>query len=266
MSPKLALVTGASSGIGAETAVALAAAGWRVVLVARGAEALATVARRITDAGGFARVEPADASSPSAVSALAARVTAELGTPDLVVNSAGAGRWLYPHETPPDEALAMLGAPYQAAWNTVAAFLPGMLARGSGHFIHVGSPASRFPWPGSTAYSAARWALRGLNEALNADLSGTNVRSSHVVFGKVTSGYFAHNPGAEEWLPRVARLIPVLTPEQCARYLLEVVASPRREPVFPFMLKLFYWFEALFPWLVRPLTLIGRRPLPLPRK
>lgn len=255
---KLAVVTGASSGIGAETAFALAGAGYDVVLMARGREALEAVARRISDAKGSSRVEPCDVSDAAAV----ARVAATVGTPDVVVNSAGAGRWLYAHETPPKEAQDMLGAPYVAAWNTTSAFLPGMLARGSGHLIHVGSPVSRLTWPGCTGYAAARWALRGLNEALNADLAGTGVHSSHVVFGKVTSNYFAANPGTEEWLPRAARIVPTLSPADCAQHILDVIYSPSKEPVFPFMLRVFYLSERLFPWLVQPLLQWGRRPIP----
>jgi short-subunit dehydrogenase len=233
-----------------------------VVLMARGKDALDAVAKRITDAKGFARVEPCDVSDPAAVERAADAILRELGVPDLVVNSAGAGRWLFVTETPPEEARQMLGAPYQAAWNTTAAFLPGMLARGTGHLIHVGSPASRFAIPGATAYTVGRWALRGLNEALNADLAGSGVHSSHVVFGKVSSPYFSNNPGSEERVPRVNRVIPTLSPADCALHSLEVVYAPSREPVFPFMLKLFYWIEQLFPWMVRPLVQWGRRPLP----
>jgi uncharacterized protein len=262
MSGKLAVVTGASSGIGAETAVALGQAGWKVVLMARGKQQLEAVAQRITDAKGTAFVEPCDASDHTAVQTVATRITAQHGTPDVVVNCAGAGRWLYAHETPPKEANDMFGAPFMAAWHTTHAFLPGMLARNSGHLIHVGSPVSRLVWPGCTAYAAARWALRGLNEALNADLAGTGVHSSHVVFGKVTSGYFANNPGTEEWLPRAAQIIPTLSPADCGQHILDVIYSPSKEPVFPFLLRVFYLSDRLFPWLTGPLTQIGRRPIP----
>lgn len=255
---KLAVVTGASSGIGAETAVALGMAGWQVVLMARGQEGLEAVARRITEAKGLARVEPCDVSDTAAVARAGETITRALGTPDLVVNSAGAGRWLYAHETPAAEAQQMLGAPYQAAWNTTAAFLPGMLARDSGHLIHIGSPASRLSPPGATAYTVARWALRGFNEALNADLHGTGVKSSHVVFGKVSSTYFEHNPGAEARVPLATRLVRTLTPAECAQHVLDVVADPSREPVFPMMMRFFYWCDALFPFLPRALIQVGR--------
>jgi short-subunit dehydrogenase len=129
-----------------------------------------------------------------------------------------------------------------------------MIAARRGILVHVGSPASRLPWPGATAYAAARWALRGLNEALNQDLMGTGVTSSHVVFGEVSSPYFEHNRVERDQLPKLGRLIPVTTPERCADIILDTIRRPRREVVFPFMLKLFYWMAAVTPgptrWLV----------------
>ena len=264
MAAKLAVVSGASSGIGAATSAALAGAGWRVVLVARGREALDAAAQRAASAGGQAVPLVADASDAAQVTALAERVTAEHGAPDLVVNSAGLGRWLYVHETGPEEAEQMFDAPFRAAWNLTRAFLPGMLRRGTGHLVHVGSPAAYLTWPGATAYAASRWALRGLNAALHADLAGSGVHSSHVVFGKVSSGYFTNNPGTEQWIPKVAAIIPTLTPEQCAAILMDVVRRPRREVFEPFMLRAFLWADWLLPGLVRLLVQQGRRPLPPP--
>ena len=87
---KTALVTGASSGIGAATAHELAKAGARVILVARREEQLRRVAASI---GNAASVYPTDLSDEKAVAALGERVTSEMGTPDIIVNNAGAGRW-----------------------------------------------------------------------------------------------------------------------------------------------------------------------------
>ena len=254
-SPKpIAVVTGASSGIGAATAKALARDGWRLVLVARRAERLDELAASIAEAGGEAKAEALDAADGPAVMAMAERVRAEWGAPSLVINSAGAGEWRFLEETSVEEIVEMMGAPYLAAANISRAFIEDMMARKQGLFIHVGSPASVMPWPGATAYTASRWALRGLHEALCQDLRGTGVRSSLVYFGEVSSEYFEANPGSHEHIPKLAAPIPLSTPERCAEVLLKVVYRPRRVVFYPFALRFMAWLAAITPgttrWLI----------------
>jgi NADP-dependent 3-hydroxy acid dehydrogenase YdfG len=248
----LALITGGSSGIGAATAATLAADGWRVVVVARGAAALHTVRDRLVATGGTVMAEVADASDGAAVLALAERIVAEHGVPNAIVNAAGAGEWRFAEETEPALAVQMMGAPYQAAFNTTSAFLPGMLQRGSGVLIHVGSPGAFVPWPGATAYVAARWALRGLHEALRQDLRGTGVSTSHVVFGEVTSPYFETNAVGRDQLPWLSRVVPAISPDQCAAVILDTIRTPRP--------------QVIHPPLVRALVRAGRAVPPLGRR
>lgn len=144
--PRLAVITGASSGIGAEAARELARRGLRVILVARDSERLAEVASGI---GPLAICEPCDASSGSAVQGLTSRLRSTAGVPDVIVNCAGAGRWLRIEETSPEEAAAMMAAPYLAAFNMTQAFMNDMLRRGSGTLLYINSPACFFPWPAS---------------------------------------------------------------------------------------------------------------------
>jgi short-subunit dehydrogenase len=249
---KLALITGASSGIGADAARHLSNRGYRVILVARGAEQLEQVAQSI---GGDAAVEVCDASSGEEVLVLAGRVRQKYGVPDVIVNCAGVGQWKRIEDTTPDEALVMVRAPYLAAFNVTQAFMCDMLARRSGIIIHVNSPASIFPWPSSVAYAAARWALRGLHESLCQDLGGTGVRSCHVVFGRVDSPYFTHNPGVTENMPRIASMVRTLSTDECGRVIAQLAEKPRRELLLPFMLRLFGWTYRVAPalvlWLLR---------------
>jgi NADP-dependent 3-hydroxy acid dehydrogenase YdfG len=247
---KLALVTGASSGIGAATARLLATQGYRVVLIGRRRDALQDVAAEI---GAAAVVEPCDASDGEAVLAVAERVRREHGVPDVIVNSAGAGQWKRIEHTTPAEAVSMMGAPHFAAFNTTHAFMEGMLDRNSGVIIHIGSPVSLFTWPSSVGYAAARWAMRGMHEALCDDLYWTGVRSCHIVFGKVSSPYFESNPGAEERIPKIAATVRTLTPEACAKIIAGVIRRPRRQSVYPFMMRMYYWMYLLFPWVTHKL-------------
>jgi len=249
---KTALVTGGSSGIGADAAKHLAARGYRVILVARGDALLQKVAEQI---GSKAVVEACDASSGEQVLALAARVRNACGVPDVIVNCAGAGEWKRIEDTSPDEAILMAKAPYFAAFNVTHAFMNDMLTRGSGVVIHINSPAAIFPWPSSVGYAAARWALRGLHESLRQDLSGTGVRSCHVVFGGVDSPYFERNPGAREKIPKIARTVRTLSTDECGRIIADLAEHPKSQVIHPFMLRLFYWNHLILPgvvsWLLR---------------
>ena len=249
---RLAVVTGASSGIGAAAAGALAADGWRVVLVARRAEPLEEVRARIAGAGGDAVVAPVDAADGEAVLALAEQVRSELGVPEAVVNSAGAGRWSYIEDTSPAEVAQMMGAPFFAAFHMTHAFMAAMRARNRGVFVHVGSPASIIPWPGATGYTCSRWALRGMHEALCQDLRGTGLHSCHVMFGPVASGYWETNPGTLEAAPEIGtRLLRELPPGECGRVILDVIRRPRSEVLHPPLLRSYKWsLRPLMRWAV----------------
>ncbi|GAB4210023.1 MAG: SDR family oxidoreductase [Roseiflexaceae bacterium] len=197
-----ALIPGASSGIGAALARELARRGARVVLLARTAAALEALATEVRAAGGQADVFPVDLADPAAVEQIAPAILAQVGPPDLLINNAGVGRWLFLEETSAEEAAAMMAVPYFAALAVTRAFLPAMLARRKhGSIVFVNSPAALMPWPGATTYTGARWALRGLAEALRADLHGTRLRVTTVVPGKVSSSYFDNNPGSSSASP-----------------------------------------------------------------
>lgn len=263
---RLAVVTGGSSGIGAATATALAADGWRVVIVARGAEALREVEQRIVAPGGDVVAEALDAGDGSAVLEFAQRVLDTHGTPEAVVNAAGAGEWERVEHTPPDAAQRMMAAPFFAAYNITHAFMRPMLQRRTGVIIHVGSPASICPWPAATAYTAARWALRGLHEALRQDLVGTGVRSCHVIFGEVASPYFETNAVDRDSLPTLARWVPSIAPKECADVILDTIRRPRAEVIHPRAVRWLVWGARVCPPLGRRVVAHGRDRHPAQRR
>jgi len=252
-SKRLILITGASSGIGAASARALARDGARVVLQARSADKLHELAQQINAAGGQAHASPGDGADPGAVEEAARQVVDRHGIPGVIVNNAGAGRWLFVQETPLREAEQMIGAPYLAAFYTTRAYLPGMLERGSGLILNVNSPVCFMPWPGCTGYAAARGALMVFTYALQADLHGSGLEVCHFVPGKVTSEYFANNPGAEERIPTLTKFIRSCTPEEVAERMVRSIAAPKPEVIFPFMLKASVRFSRLFPRLMSSL-------------
>ncbi|MBX3423609.1 MAG: SDR family oxidoreductase [Pirellulaceae bacterium] len=245
---KLALIVGASSGVGEATARELAVRGYRVVLSARCRDRLAELVSQI---GSAADCCACDAASAAGVQSLADFVRQRHGLPDVIVNCAGLGQWKRIEDTSPAEAHTMIGAPYLAAFNVSQAFMRDMLQRGSGLLIHVNSPACYMPWPSSVGYSAARFALRGLHEALSQDLAGTGVHSCHVVFGRIDSQYFDNNPGVLQRMPKISVLIRTLSSAECAKIIANLAERPRRQVVYPFMLRLFYWSSLTLPWLTR---------------
>lgn len=249
---KIVLITGASSGVGAEAARHFAARKYHVVLVARNESRLSAIAKEIGLAATFMAC---DASSGASVQEMAERVTHEIGVPDIIIHCAGLGQWKRIEDTDLDEARQMIGAPYLAAFNITQVFMKAMLERNAGVIIHVNSPACYMPWPSSVGYAASRFALRGLHEALCQDLAGTDVKSCHVVFGRVDSEYFVNNPGAAEKMPGIASTIRTISVQECARVLVKIADRPSRQLIYPFMLRLYYWTNAVLPgmtrWLLR---------------
>ena len=250
LSGKRVLVTGASQGIGAEAAFRFAARGAHVDLVARSAELLDRQVERISKFGGSATAHPADLSDAAQIHALAQAVE----TPDVLVNNAGVGRWLFLDECSQEDLVTMTAVPFMAAMLLTREFLGAMRSRGSGWIVTVNSPVSRLPIPGAVGYQSARWALRGLTASLRLDLRGTGIGVSEVVPGKVSSEYFANNPGAEERIPAIARLIPTVTPERVAEAIVDAVEGERAEHLFPWQLKAFELSGRLLPGLTSYLT------------
>jgi short-subunit dehydrogenase len=244
---KLVLVTGASCGIGEAIAKCIANAGGRLILLARNQDELTRVADEIKSTGKEATTFSVDLKDAEAVAAVALKITESLGTPDVIINNAGAGKWRFVDETTPAEAVEMMALPYFAAFNITHAFLPAMLKRNSGHIVNISSVASRFVWPGATAYIAARWAVRGFTEALRADLDSTNISVSLYESATVKSPYWEHNAGSYERLPKMSVLIPELTPDQVGKAVLKGIERNKRLIVTPFITKTIYWQHALFP-------------------
>jgi short-subunit dehydrogenase len=252
ISGKSALITGASSGMGAAIAKALAKAGAKVLLVARGEKELKNVATEIEAAGGTALCYPTDLTDVAAVQAMAQAVVRDVGTPDIIVNNAGAGQWKFIEETSPDEARAMMALPYFATFNVTRAFIDGMLKRNSGHIVNISSVASRFVWPGASAYTAARWAVRGFTEALRSDLYGTGISVTLYESGHVTSPYWQHNPSSYERIPKIGQwLIRPLSVDEVGDAVVDGIRRNRKLIVLPFMLKIVYLQHFFCPWAVQ---------------
>ena len=239
---KSVLVTGASSGIGAATAIALARRGAHLLLVARNADKLRTVADTIRSAGGQAELFPADLSDSTVVERMANEVRNSAGTPDILVNNAGAGRWLSVVETSPQEARRMIELPYLAAFYVTRAFLPEMLARRSGSIVNVTSVASYMVWPNAAGYIAARQALKGFTNALRTEVEKSGISVSLVILGPVESSYWEHNPGSRE---RVPKGIKAITTEEAAETIVAAIERGKRSITRPGIFRFLFAMDAI---------------------
>jgi short-subunit dehydrogenase len=242
-----ALVTGASSGIGAATARLLAARGASVVLIARNMDRLAAVAAEIRAAGGRAEVHAADLADPQQVRRVVRLVEQQGEVPDIVVNNAGAGRWLPIVDTSADELAAMVAVPFLAAFNLTRELLPAMRRRGTGHIVNVTSIGAFLVWPEAAGYISARWAMRGFSEALRADVYGSGIGVSLVAFAQVSSAFWEHNPGSWERLPAAAQRLKTLTPDQAAAAIVSAVEREKLLVLRPRMIHVLRVVNALFP-------------------
>jgi NAD(P)-dependent dehydrogenase (short-subunit alcohol dehydrogenase family) len=196
---RVAVVTGASRGIGAATAEALGALGARVVRVAR------SLAPR-SDARG--EDVPCDLTDARAWDAAAAGILARHGAPDVVVSNAGAFVMRPLEHTTDADVDAQLAVNLRAPFAVARALLPPMRRAGRGLLIHVGSIADHVGFPGNAAYSASKYGLRGLHEALAAEYRGTGVRLALVSPGPTdTAVWDPIDPDRQPGLPSRAEML-----------------------------------------------------------
>ena len=171
-----ALITGASSGIGAAFARRLASQGHDLIIVARRAERLHALATEVQHQHGIlAEVVVADLARLADIERVEQRI-ADSATVELLINNAGFGTVGTFSEANLDRQLDMIWVHVIACVRLSRAALPGMIARGHGAIINVSSPAAFFPTPGNVTYSATKAYVKAFSEALAAELTGTGVQ------------------------------------------------------------------------------------------
>lgn len=183
---RVAVVTGASSGIGEALAVELARRGHQLVLVARRADRLHALAARVNQK---AHVLPADLAKSADRAALPERV-AELGLePDILVNNAGLSVGAPIAKALPEQQLNLVEVDVAAVVDLCSRFLPGMIERDCGAILNVSSLAAFLPVPGQAAYAAAKAFVLSYTEGLRNELRGTGVTATALCPGPVATGF-----------------------------------------------------------------------------
>lgn len=189
---RAALVTGASAGIGAACVRAFAGGGWRVVFCARRQPAIEKLAQEIRAAGGEAHGFVLDVRDASAVEQAIAQLPPEWRDIDVLVNNAGLSRGLDPLQKGLlSDWNEMIDTNVKGLLHVTRAVVPGMIERGRGHVINLGSIAGREVYPKGNVYCASKHAVDAITRGLRMDLLGTGVRVSTVDPGLVNTEFSA---------------------------------------------------------------------------
>ena len=217
-----AIVTGASRGIGLAAARALAAAGARLLMLARGHEELEQRAREI---GQGAVGIPCDVSDHAAVDAAAADARRLFGrAPDILVNNAGAFALAHVDRMSTAEFERIIDVNLVAPFHLVRTFLPGMRERGAGHVVTIGSVADRVAFPENAAYAASKFGIRAMHEVMRAELRGTGIRTTLVSPGPVDTPLW--DPLSPETRPGFTPRTAMLSADAVAEAIVFAVTRP----------------------------------------
>lgn len=185
---KVAIITGASSGIGEATALRLAGDGAKVVLTARRKEKLKELEKKITDSGGSALVVEADVTKRDDIKKLAKQTKETFGPCDILVNNAGIMPLSYMKNMHVDEWLKMVDVNINGVLYCLAEIMPDMIERKIGHIINISSVAGREVMPGGAVYSATKFGVRALSDGLRSELSPShNIRVTCIEPGAVAT-------------------------------------------------------------------------------
>ncbi|MCL4287987.1 MAG: SDR family NAD(P)-dependent oxidoreductase [Thermoleophilia bacterium] len=226
---KVAAITGASSGIGEATALALAAEGAAVALAARRQDRIADLAGRVEDGGGRALAVTTDVSDEEQANAFVARAGDELGRLDILVNNAGVMLLGPVAGAATEQWRRMVDVNLLGLLYSTHAALPIMGAAGSGDIVNVSSVAGRTASLGSGVYNMTKWGVVGFSEALRQECSRAGVRVTAIEPGWVDTELQGHNehPTVVAGMEKAMRHIDkVLEPGDIARAITYAVTQP----------------------------------------
>lgn len=253
---KVAIITGASSGIGAAAARQFAEAGAAVVLAARSAAPLERLAAAIAAAGGRALAAPTDVADAAAAARLLADAEKRFGGIDILVNNAGANRRGPIEQHPAADLAAVVQVNLAAPIVLTRLALPYLRRRG-GAIVNVASIAGRIPLAHEAVYSATKFGLRAFTFALREELDGSGVTASVVSPGPVATGFILDDL---DHVPNAVFAQPMSTADDIARLILDCAADGAAERVMPKITGVLATAGYLFPALSRlMLPIMDRR-------
>jgi NADP-dependent 3-hydroxy acid dehydrogenase YdfG len=250
---RVALVTGASSGIGRATALLLAREGTRLALIARREELLREVAWEIERMGQEALVLPADVTRQAEMERTVTETVARWGQVDILIAAAGAYIRAPVLQMTVADVEQSMAVNFYGVLHAVQAVLPHMVARRSGHIVLISSANGKKGIPPDGPYVAAKFAVAGLGDILRQELRPYGIAVTTAFPGRVDTPMIAHLR-----VPWISAKIP---PEAVARAILRALRRRTPEVILPFQVRLFVYLSTLFPslgdWFTRQLHLEG---------
>jgi short-subunit dehydrogenase len=243
---KAVLLTGASGGIGRCLAREFTRRGARMALAGRNETELASVAERAVSDGGFALALPFDLSAPSGHADLVDRAERALGAIDVLVNNAGVSRFGPFAEEDEAAIRRVIDVNLTAPMLLARAALPGMLKRGNGQIVNVGSAFGSIAFPGFAAYSTTKFALRGFSEALRRELAGSGVTVTYVA--PRTTDTAMNTPAIREFVAQSGAAMD--PPDTVAHMIAHAIEDGRSEVYIGWPERFFVRVNAVAPWLV----------------
>ena len=237
---QVAVVTGATRGVGEAVARRLASMGAHVLLVARNAGELSHAREQIVAPGGAASVFPCDLTDAAAVAQLGEAVARDHKRCDILVNNAALGLdGKFLHEVTPDEWDLVFDTNLRGPYLMIRAFAPLMIAARSGHIINISSLAGRNPLPKGAAYAASKWGLNGLTYSVAEELRQYNIRVSVVAPGSINTGFNDHSgrgaasgkdPNKKLQPGQIASVVAMLVTQEAQSFISEVLVRPTQKP------------------------------------
>lgn len=231
---RVAVVTGGGHGIGAAVASTLAALGAQVIITGRDLAKLESTTYEIRKNGGDCSPLECDVRRLASVEALAEQVRTRHQRCDIVVNNAGVGMFNTPlHQLTPDQFDAVIETNLRGPYYLMRAFVPLMIAGGSGHIINISSLASHNPVPNAAAYAASKWGLNGLSVSAAEELRAYNIRVSLICPGSTDTSMMSRSDRNKNKMLQpsdVAQVVEMLVTQTAQSFISEVLIRPTQKP------------------------------------
>jgi short-subunit dehydrogenase len=247
---QVALVTGASSGIGQRVAIDLAARGANVVGCSRSLEKLQDTAHELKRYSSSSTVMVCDVSAPEQVKEMVERVLSQFGRIDILINNAGFGAYQSFAESSIDSIESMLRTNYLGTVYCTKEVLPSMIARRSGHIANISSVAGKIATPNMASYCATKFALMGLSESLYHELKPLGIHVSVICPGPVRTKFRLL---FDDLAPNASAFV-VLDAAAVSQAIVKAIETERFEVVMPRVLAFVCFLKGLMPGFIRFLT------------